>query len=65
MPIPNMQVGGVSSLPILHKDFVLAYMGISGLTHLSVLISRVQRLLGEKIDQRQVAEGMEIYMEVE
>ena len=30
MPIPNMQVGG-ASLPILHKNFVLAYMEVAGL----------------------------------
>ena len=53
------------SLPILHKDFVLAYMGISGVSRLSALISLVQRLIEKRISQHQVAERMDIHTEQE
>ena len=65
MPIPNIQVGGALSLPILRKNFVLAYMEKSGVSRLSTLISSVQRLIWKKIGQHQVAERMEIHMEQE
>ena len=45
------------SLPILHIDFVLAYIGISGVSCLSVLISPVQRLTEKRqVSTRQLKE---------
>ena len=63
MPIPNIDVGEASSLPILCKDFVLVYMEKMGVSHSSALISPVQRLTQKYIGQRQVNKRMEIGME--
>ena len=44
-----MQVGRVLSADFAHADFVLAYMGKMGVSHVSMLISPGQLWIDERI----------------